>query len=328
GVADEVRVDRKEVELQDEINHYAGGFLKTGALFLRGRMGLAGTIGVYALDQMNPRDSLKTQLTDMTLGMAKGGLMKGAFDLLGQKEVSVAAKGVGLGITSRTLDLGLTRGTYMTPSGDFRLSTGLANTVSGSLNRTSLATDAVVFVGARGLFQGADSLAGGAIKRSPLLTTMLTGTTFGIANGATGELARQQSAGESFDAWKLVRRSLLQGAFDTFAAAPGGVQSRAASRQMDRRATDSSADGAGPLLKSGAREFLVTNGKDVLAAFEGKESQAAWLKVREILGQHTDGQPNLGIERTLVLQHRGQTALPESLKAADMIATCNPETLD
>src|SRR5215468_5861415 len=51
-IADRVSADRKAVELQDEVNHYAGGFLKTGALFLRGRLGLAGTIGVYALDQM------------------------------------------------------------------------------------------------------------------------------------------------------------------------------------------------------------------------------------------------------------------------------------
>src|SRR5215813_623234 len=135
-IADQVTADRKEVELQDEINHYAGGFLKTGALFLRGRLGLAGTIGVYALDQMNPRDSLKTQLTDMTLGMAKGGLMKGAFHLVGQKDVPVALKGVGLGITSRVLDLGLTRSTYMSPNGEFSLGTGLSNTVFASLNRT------------------------------------------------------------------------------------------------------------------------------------------------------------------------------------------------
>ncbi len=336
-IAQQVDADRKAVALQDEINHYAGGFLKTGALFLRGRTGLAGTVALYALDQMNPRDSLKTQLTDMTLGGAKGGLMKGAFHLLGKKDVSIAAKGVGLGITSRSLDLGLTRSTYTNSAGDFSLGQGLSRTVQGSLSRTALATDVIVFAGAHGLFKGADQLAGGAIKRSPLLSTMLTGTTFGISAGATGEIARQHSAGENFDLWKVVQRGMLQGAVDTFAATPGGLQSRSAHKQLERsnggdRLLDPRGLGPGSAIsstRSSGREFVVTKGQEVLTAFGAKDSSAAWLKVREVIGRSADGQANLGIERTLVLQHRGasQSGLPEAVKSADLIATCNPETL-
>src|SRR5262249_28072992 len=77
---------------------------------------------------------------------------------------------------------------------------------------------------AHGLLRGANSATLGRIDKSPLLTTILTGTTFGLSSGATSEILRQNATGEQFDLSKIVKRSLIQGALDTAAAAPGGVQ--------------------------------------------------------------------------------------------------------
>jgi hypothetical protein len=53
---------------------------------------------------------------------------------------------------------------------------------------------------------------------------MLTGTTFGASTGAYREIDRQQKAGEEFDLGKIATSAAIQGAVDTFAAIPGGLQ--------------------------------------------------------------------------------------------------------
>src|SRR5262249_15558882 len=204
---------------------YASGFLKTAGLFLRGRIGLAGTVAIYALDQMNPSDSAGTQLLDGGLGGLKGGLLKGAFNYLGAKEVSIPLKGVGLGMASRILETGLTRSTYLDKqTGDFQLTAGLASIAHTTLNKQALFADAAIFTVAHGLVKGADNLTHGTIEKSAFLKTALTGTTFGMSSGAASEIMRQQAAGEQFDISKITKRALIQGALDTVAAAPGSMQ--------------------------------------------------------------------------------------------------------
>ncbi|HEY9867936.1 MAG TPA: hypothetical protein V6D08_01910 [Candidatus Obscuribacterales bacterium] len=223
----EVSKHREALATEQEIRHYACGFLKTAALFMRGRIGLAGTIGLYALDQMNPSDRLSVQLLDGTMGGAKGGLLKGALHIMGTRNVSVPLKGVGLGVTSRVLETGLTRSTHLDPgSGEFSLGSGLGTLANTALNRKALLADALIFSVAHGLLKGADRLTLGKIESSAFLKTALTGTTFGMSSGAASEIMRQQAAGESFDFGKVARRALIQGALDTVAAAPGGIQAR------------------------------------------------------------------------------------------------------
>jgi hypothetical protein len=216
---------REALATQQEITHYASGFLKTAALFMRGRIGLAGTIGLYALDQMNSCDRLGVQLLDGTMGGAKGGLLKGALHIMGTKNVSVPLKGVGLGVTSRVLETGLSRSTYLDPaSGEFSLGSGLGTLANTSLNRKALVADALIFSVAHGLLKGTDRLTLGRIENSAFLKTAFTGTTFGLSSGAASEIMRQQAASESFDFSQVARRALIQGALDTVAAAPGGMQ--------------------------------------------------------------------------------------------------------
>lgn len=216
-----------------EVNHYAAGFVKTAALFARGRTGLCGTLAAYALDAMNPADSLSVQALDGLMGGAKGGLLKGTFHLLGKKDLPVASKGVALGVAANAVETGLTRSTYIdAASGNFDLGKGLGHVAETSLSRQSLVTNALVFTAAHGVFAGADRLAGGFIKRSPLAANMVNGFSFGAVSGAGTELTRQMGAGLELDAGSIARRALIQGAVDSFAALPGGVQSDAAFRKQ------------------------------------------------------------------------------------------------
>lgn len=224
--------DKQAVSLQDEITNYSTGFLKTTALFLRGKVGLAGTVALFALDQICPKDSLSNQLTDLALGATKGALLRSTYAGLGQIEAGIAAKGVTLGTTSRLLDFGLSRQTYLdATTGTYSVGTGFNKLLHTTLDRGALTSDVITFGVAHGLIRSTNAFTGNAIKHSPLLSTMLTGSTFGLSSGAAGEVIRQSQSGESFDLSKILARGLVQGTIDTFAAAAGGIQSDARFRQ-------------------------------------------------------------------------------------------------
>jgi YD repeat-containing protein len=217
--------NRDALEVKSEINYYGSSLVKTGFLFLGGNVGLAGTMASYALDQARPSDSLKTQLLDGTLGAAKGGLLKGTFSALGKTQAGIAAKGIGLGMASRALDSTLTRETYYdAKTGQYSVEYGLNKAGRTVFDTKAMAVDVAVFGLAHGLSKGANLASGGVIERSPMLNTMLTGTTFGFSSGATSEILRQQGAGESFDMRKVMIRGGLQAAVNTVAAIPGGIQ--------------------------------------------------------------------------------------------------------
>ncbi len=226
-----VREDRKALERQDDITHYGSGFLKAAGLFMRGKGGLAGTAAAYALDQMSPNDPFKTQLLDGGLGVTKGLALKGIFHKLGQAEVGIAAKGVGLGVSSRFAELGLTRQTYMGLNGEYSGGVGLHRITAGMLSKEALITDVVVFGVAHNLVRGGNSLTGGAIDRSPLATTMLTAGSFGLLSGSSAEVHKQLTEGRSLttmDYAGILKKGAIQGGIDLFAGAPGGLQARAA----------------------------------------------------------------------------------------------------
>ncbi|HEY9871249.1 MAG TPA: hypothetical protein V6D08_18965 [Candidatus Obscuribacterales bacterium] len=327
-----IQQDRENLAIQDEVSHYTGGFLKTASIFMHGRLGLGGAVAAHALDQMRPADDFRMQLADAALGGLKGGLLKTTFDVLSAKSVGIAAKGVALGGSSRLLELGLSRQTYDAGNGNIDLLMGLGNTVKGTFDRKALASDVVVFGLAHGLLGKANSLSGGAVAKNPFWNTVLTGTTFGLSSGSVSEITRQQAAGEEFDLGKVVQRSLIQGAIDTVAAAPGGAQARAAalSRRRDAGAIGDSGAGRPDLLgkaKPGAREFVVLEGQDVISALGAGKETSGWLKVREVLGTGKPGR-QLGSVKNLFVQHRGQgeAVNQQAAEMADLLAFCNPET--
>ena len=111
-IAAATRADHKAAGADQTVTGLTGEAIKTGSLFLRGRIGLATTLASYALSEAKPADHVGDQLMDVTMGSAKGFLLKGAFNTLGKAEINFAAKGVLLGTTSRSVDLGLTRSTW------------------------------------------------------------------------------------------------------------------------------------------------------------------------------------------------------------------------
>jgi hypothetical protein len=225
-----VEADRKTLNTQSEINHYAGSFAKGVGLFARGPWALAATVATYGLDQAKPGDTLSNQFKDGVLGSSKGLLMKGTFDYLGNKGLGVAAKGITMGVSSRFLDEALTRQTYI-KDGEFNLSHGLKRVGGSTLNVENAVADAVLFTVAHGTVGKLNSVTANAIERSPFLKNMATGTTFGASSGAMGELVRQHDAGEKLDLSKVFMRAGLQATVDGLAAAPGGIQADAGMRR-------------------------------------------------------------------------------------------------
>jgi hypothetical protein len=223
-----------DAETRSEVQHYGTAFLKAAGLFMRGRLGLAGTLTTYALDQAKPTDSIGTQLTDAALGSGKGLAMRGMFHALGSTKLDFASKGMTLGVSSRILEAGLTRQTYMNQDGQFSFVDGMNRVKDTAFHPTALKADVITFGIAHGAFRGMNFASKGALDRSPMLSTMLTGTTFGASTGAYAEIMNQQANG-TFDLSKIVKRALIQGGLDTIAAVPGGLQARAASLHLQEQ---------------------------------------------------------------------------------------------
>ncbi len=90
----------------------AAEFLKTAALFLPGRIGVASTIALHALDAVDPRASSRTQCYDGMLGALKGATLRGSFAAADRIGAGPAAKGLLLGATSRFSESAFERDTF------------------------------------------------------------------------------------------------------------------------------------------------------------------------------------------------------------------------
>jgi beta-amylase len=295
-------------EKRDTINHYAGEFLKTAALFTPGKIGVIGTVALHGLAQASPADALGLQAQDMALGMAKGGAIRGAFSLVGKNFHFAPTKGILIGTASRAAEAVFQRDLFTDPSAvQKRLGKEL-------VNPQALAFDAVVFGAGEGLFAAGNRATGGALSRSPLIGSMSMGATFGVVSGGVGEIMRQQDAGEGFDAGKVAKAALIRGALD---AAAGGVGAKIGEHTMGRPRTAPT-----PAEQGKMREFVITDGKDALAAFRRNETDHATLRVK---GPNFW---NLG-EKTLFVQRLdgGERTLKPGAAKADIIATCHPENL-
>lgn len=203
---------------------YAKGFLKTAALFMSNRVGMAGTVALYALDQAHPSESIGAQATEMSLGAIQGFATRKTFDWFGDQTMNFAVKGVGLGLTSRIIDTGLDAHTYVDKNtGAVSLGGGLSQTWHQTFNLGTMTSDAAVFTLAGLGMKGLNNVGAGYLQESRLVNNMLTGATFGMSSGATSEFNRQRQLGQGYDFGKIVERGVIQGALDSAAAAPGGL---------------------------------------------------------------------------------------------------------
>ncbi|MBX9693944.1 MAG: hypothetical protein K2Z81_16280, partial [Cyanobacteria bacterium] len=228
------RDDRRALTSRNDVCEQTSGFLKTASLFARGRFGLGFAIASHTLDRVNHRDSMGMQLLDAGLGASQALLTKGLFGAFESPRLAsmpISMRGVILGSASRLIDQASNRQTYRNPeTGSFDLSYGLGSVRSSTLNAEAAVADAVIFSSSHVLLAGTNSFLHGAISRSPVARTMFTGTTFGLSAGAVGEIQRQRRTGEELNIGRVVEQSLIHGALDTVAAAPGGLQLRAEAR--------------------------------------------------------------------------------------------------
>jgi len=226
-----VESDQKAVERKDDICRYGTGFLKTAGMFMRGKGGLLGTAAAYAADQINPDDTASVMAFDGLLGAGKGVALKGLFGKLGEAPLGIAARGVALGVGTRVTDLALTRQTWLDEQGNFSGWSALKTIQRASLSWESATADAAVSVLAHGMVKGGGAITGSALRRSPLASTLMTASSFGLISGSNAEVQRQMAMGRAWTDidWIQVGKSgLIQGSLDTIAGVPGGVQASAA----------------------------------------------------------------------------------------------------
>lgn len=190
----------------DEVEKYGKMFVKAVPLFLDRKRAVSFTVGVYAADQASPEDPLGTQLTDFTLGGAKGFAMKRTLSELGAWKASPAIKGVGLGVVSRVTDVGLTRQTWQDANGDLSVGRGVMSTIAAAGDPRAVATDALLFGATEFTLGRLNYATKGALYRHPALPTVASAGIYGLGSGAGEELMRQNKAGEQFDFSKVMAR--------------------------------------------------------------------------------------------------------------------------
>lgn len=133
-IAAAIETDHNAIATRDNVAQYAGGFLKTAGLFMRGRIGLVATVGLHGLDQWNTSESWQAQFVDLGTGMAKGAGTRLVFDYLGQKPLTAASKGVSLGTANSTLDALLSRQSYKAGEDHYSMCQGLGRALSTALS--------------------------------------------------------------------------------------------------------------------------------------------------------------------------------------------------
>lgn len=191
---------------REQVTHYTGEILKNAALFSRGKVGVASVVLAYGLDSANPDTSFKTQVLDATLGTAKGVALNTLFNRISGNFSNAPMKGVMMGMTSRTSEIVFDKNAYANPE------LAAARLKAELINPQMWVFDAATFVGAEGLFRGANHLTGGALKRSYLARGSMMGGSFGFVNGGAGELVRQQMAGEELNVGKILKQGSIDGA--------------------------------------------------------------------------------------------------------------------
>ena len=211
-------------QMQEEIAHYAAAGLKTAALFLRGRVGLAASVGLFALDEANPYDSPGQMLRESGLGALKGGASKFMFDKIGQTNWNPAVKAVGLGVGSRVTDAMFRSETYNNELGEFAPAAGIRHAFKSGFDTKSLGTDLATLGLSYALYRGVDRLTGSALSTNKLASTAFLGGSFGIVSGAHSELQNQIEDGMGIDFTKVALRGAAMGAVDAVASLPAGFQ--------------------------------------------------------------------------------------------------------
>lgn len=293
------------------VNHYTGEFAKTVALFTKGKAGVIGTVALYGLAQASPEDSLKDKAVDFTLGAAKGGTIKGLFTLAGENMKYAPTKGMVMGASARGAENLFQRDLLTDPL------KALERTTNQMKDPDALAFDAIVWGLGEGTFQLGNKALGNALTQNKYVAATAMGGTFGMISGGTGEIMREKQQKEQIDFFKVLKAGAVRGTLDAAAGVAGTKLSEYTFKQsLEPKTVTINGE------KIQTKEFVLTEGREVLEAFRRKDVQSALLRVSEVNGKPGDA-------KTLFVQRlaAADSTLLEGAKKADIVASCNPEQL-
>ena len=215
-------------KITDAITTYAPEALSTAAYFLPGKRALVAAAAFGALNEVHTDDTLKEGVVDAALGTVKGAATKLVFDKLGgirgtQTLIDSPLKGVLMGSVSTAINTGLTRSSYE-QDGQYSLTLGLERTAGAVLSPQALLVDAASFSLASGGTAALGKLSGGLLTKSPVMSKLVMGTTFGFASGGVQEVANESNSGKGFDVGKIASQAAIHGLVDGLAAGPAAFK--------------------------------------------------------------------------------------------------------
>lgn len=331
-IEEAIKKDVQSFHWQDEVSHYGAGFIKAVPLFMTRGKGMYLSAALHGADQVRTSTSVPLMAADFTLGATKGALLKAGLDKFGASQAPIWQKGLALGGGMSFVENALTSSTwYDHRSGNWHVGEGALQTAGGTL--LGAGSGAVVFPLGHKIFEGigASKFGADALRKSPLLSNLANGWSFGLASGTTGETIRQIQSGEGIDPLKIATRGAIQSMVD-MGAAGAGYKMSFVGRTGESGRTNfewSKKEGADQPSQV-AREFKVVGGEkalnDALAKVDG---EGAMVKVRERLGAGTGWRRLLGMQTygeatDMFIQHRPEgRALNADAVRARFIAACD-----
>ncbi len=241
--------------------------IKSASLFLRGKVGLAASAALFALDEVksSSKEGVNAKILDCGLGALKGSLLHFSFHgvesfptiarALREKgintvvrkgltadpllkhfpeKLNLPARAMGMGIATSVIESSCTRNTWLDRDGKFDVLHGSSEIANRSASLPTLLGYAGVFGSGMILSKGINRLGKGMLERNAVAAASTMNASVGLVTGGLGEASRENAAGENLDAGKIAVKSLLNAGISAIAAVPGSVQSE---RQVIRELT-------------------------------------------------------------------------------------------
>jgi hypothetical protein len=215
----------------DKTEHYVAQAVKTGAMFFGGKVGLASTVALYALDQAKVGDSFGQAVTDLGLGAIKGVGMRGINNFAASRDMGIASQAITLGVGARVMDSGLNRNSWLDhKTGAYTFGAGLESLKNTATDKQALISDVTTFAIGGAFAHGINGFSGKALNSSAFWRTTTTGAAFGMVTGADGEVRREREQGEAFSLAKIIGAGAKEGAWSAAAMLPAAMQAKSGLR--------------------------------------------------------------------------------------------------
>lgn len=209
-----------DLEFRSGFRNEYSTLIKNAFLFMRGGIGVTGSVVLGALDEAKPDSSTGQLCGDLFLGSVKGLSSRLLFH--GVHKLSVAPRSICLGVGTRFIDKAFSRDSYLDSSGNVDFLSGLERAAAGSAYRTDVASD-IAFGVAGNLFFGQATR---GLQNKLFRQSMINAGCFGLITGSAGELMRQRENHEEFDWYKVLVRAGTRAIGDQISSVPAVIQSQ------------------------------------------------------------------------------------------------------